>query len=252
MHVLWRTFGFHWFALISLRLCHEFQFEGPPVEISYQASLSITTTDRRLGVLRKLQASADIEILIRQTLEDAIQPSLDSTTQRLLSVTIDSITVTGGQYDVDYTVVLEELLCDSSGLNCDWDAASSTMYDDTTAFVSNEISNGGFAATLQANAATCGASCVKFQSGVSIQEGTIGAAIVVIVTESPSSQPSSSPSSQPSENPSVSIWPTTQVGIVALESAVPFCTPLTYLRLHSHIRITRLPLAFVSTECTAV
>jgi len=159
------------------------------------------------GPTRKLQVSSDVEGLFQKTIEDIIEASLLQTS-RLLSVTIASVTEVEGAYTIDYQVVLEELLCDLSDPDCDCDDqadAGSSTYETVTSTLAEKAQDGGFATTLAANAADCGAACAGFESA-SVQADTFSDPVVVVVTSSPSVQPSTQPSV--STSPSSSLQPT--------------------------------------------
>ena len=157
------------------------------------------------GDKRRLQAvSTEIVELFQTTLEDIIKASLPETS-RLLSVTITSVTEVEGVYTIDYQVALEELLCDSSDPGCDQSEAGSSTFNTVTSTLTEKAEDGGFATTLAANAADCGAACDGFESA-SVTSDTFSDPVVVVVTSSPSVQPSTQPSV--SMRPSSSLQPT--------------------------------------------
>ena len=118
-----------------------------------------------------------------------------------MEVTIISFTESNGELTVESEITLLEICEEES---CESGSGGSSLVDAITSFISEEISNGGFDAELQAQASSCGTCDL---SSVTVKGSTISDAVVNIVT-APSSQPSvslqpRSISSNPSQQPSI-------------------------------------------------
>ena len=175
-------------------------------EQKVNVSLTLGTgSGRRLQTShRRLQLSAEELDVLESTLFNIIDSSLDPQTQRLMEVTMISVTESNGELTVEYEITLFEICEEDS---CESGSGGSSLVDGITSSINEEISNGGFDAVLQAQAASCGTCDL---SSVTVVGSTISNAVVNIVA-APSSQPSvslqPSVSSNPSQQPSISDQP---------------------------------------------
>ena len=150
----------------------------------------------RTGNLRRLEqqfsALADDEVaVIKNTLSEIIQSSLDPQTQQLMNVTTASVVEANDQITVESELII---FCEEEK-NCDFDGMS--------LFVEEEISSGRFDTKLQAlRTAECSA-CNKL--GSLKVKGSRFSNVVVNIVEAPTPSPTPSPTSSPTAGPNSSV-----------------------------------------------
>ena len=180
-----------------------------------------TGSGRRMQTYhRRLQLgplTAEEIVVLEGALFNIIDSSINQQEERLMDVTIISVTESNGKLTVESEITLLQL-CEEE--NCESGTGGSTLVDSISSSVDNTITDGGFDAELQEQASSC-ASCDL--SGVTVEGSTFSSAVVYVVAApssqpsvsvqpsissnpslNPSGQPSGNPTSQPSESPSLS------------------------------------------------